>query len=79
MFMFTVTFNQNGELIELVHDSVRAEFPNDFVPVSTPLADQLKDTERKPKPIIEERIPIDLELLILPGDDPCITHNGRRY
>jgi len=74
-FDFKVKFNQNGELVELEHEPTasnpkgKASFPKDFREVSDPLAAVAKPGE----------ITIDLKLLRLEGDDPCITHNGRRY
>ena len=76
-FTFTVTFNQNGELTTVTHDGTTMSYPTGFLPVNTPLASQVAGPVKRP--VIKQRIPIDLELLVLEGDDPCITHNGMRY
>jgi hypothetical protein len=65
---FKLTFNRNGELIELAHDRKKVHFPKGFHGEYERLTGVLMQT-----------IPIDLKLLILKGDDPCITHKGRRY
>lgn len=67
-FEFTVTFNRNGELVSLV-PPMKDEVPFKHFHGEY---DQLPG-------ILMQTIPIDLKLLILKGDDPCITHKGRRY
>jgi len=67
-FDFKVTFNRNGELVSL-------EPPNKNI-----VSFKNFHGEYEPLPgILMQTIPIDLKLLVLKGDDPCITHNGRRY
>lgn len=71
-FTFKVTFNQDGDLIQAEHntpggrpgDTTIATYDSDFT--ATIPSDSTK-------------IPIDLTLFVLKGDDPCITHKGRRY
>lgn len=81
-FTFTVKFNHNGELVEVeyidraTNKPKKAFFPGDFDDVSKPLK---KFDALGEDPISIQTIPIDLELLRMEGDDPCITHNGKRY
>jgi hypothetical protein len=77
-FTFKVEFNQNGELLSVKpKDEATVEFKK-FKPEYEPLKEHVK--ERGPETVVLlQTIPIDLKLLILKGDDPCITHKGRRY
>jgi hypothetical protein len=77
-FTFKVDFNQNGELLSVTpKGKPTVEFKN-FRPEYEPLEEHVK--EHGPGTgVLMQTIPIDLKLLILKGDDPCITHKGRRY
>jgi len=78
-FTFTVTFNQDGDVIQVEHNTPRTRpghttignYPMHFVYGP----DEIPHGRTAPSP----EITIDLKLLLLNGDDPCITHNGKRY
>jgi hypothetical protein len=81
-FTFKVTFNQDGDVIQVEHD-IPGTLPGNTKIATYPMhfryrQDQLPHGST-PAPIDPNPITIDLNLLILNGDDPCITHNGRRY
>ncbi len=73
-FTFEVKFNQNGELLTVRPEGEEKPVSfEEFHPEYEPLEKHSKSG------ILTQAIPIDLKLLVLNGDDPCITHKGRRY
>jgi hypothetical protein len=76
-FIFTVTFDHLGNVLELEHGKGPKNFPADFRPAGHNFP-ELKGL--KAWQIDAQTFPIDLTLTILAKDkDPCITHKGRRY
>jgi hypothetical protein len=73
-FTFEVEFNQNGELLSVTPEGKSRVGFNKFHDEYEPIGAVIPG-----KPLSIQTIPIDLKLLVLKGDDPCITHKGRRY
>jgi len=72
-FKFSVEFNQNGELLSVTPDG-KERVPFDKFHDEYELLEKHSENG-----ILTQAIPIDLKLLVLAEDDPCITHKGRRY